>query len=70
MIERFKKRLKENGQSLKWFYEDSIRERTGLSYGGFCHQLNGYSALSDPVKTQLNKYIGSANEARELGAVG
>ncbi len=68
MIERFRKRLKENGQSLKWFYDERIKEPTGLSYGGFCHQLNGYSNLSDAVSSQLNEYL--KNERRELGAVG
>ena len=49
MIEEFRKALKGNGQSLKWFYENHIKESTGLSYGGFCHQLNGYSPVSDEI---------------------
>ena len=68
MIERFKKRLKENGQSLKWFYDEKIKDPTGLSYGGFCHQLNGYSTLSETVSNKLNEYL--TNGQRELGTVG
>ena len=70
MIKRFRKRLKGNGQSLKWFYDEKIREQTGLSYGGFCHQLNGYSTLSDAVNHELNEYLGNNNGQREMGAVG
>ena len=57
MVEKFKQKLKNNGQSLKWFYDTDIKECSGLTYGGFCHQLNGYSPLSEEVKRKLEKYL-------------
>jgi hypothetical protein len=57
MGEALKDRLAENGQSIKWFYEKYIKERTGLTYGGFCHQINGYASISDEVKRGIEEYM-------------
>jgi hypothetical protein len=56
IIAKFKKKIKKNGQTMKWFFEDRIRRKTGLSYGGFSAQLNGYASLSEPVKAELMDY--------------
>jgi len=59
MIERFKKILKENGQSIKWFYDKHIKTDNDieLTYSGFAAQLNGYASLSSNVEKHLNKYM-------------
>jgi hypothetical protein len=56
-IGEFRACLKKNGQSLKWFYDNRIKKISDLTYGGFCHQLNGYSPLSDNVERELKNYI-------------
>ena len=56
MIEKFRKTRKLRGQTLKWFYDNHIKDNIVLTYGGLCHQLNGYSPLSDEVKTEIEKY--------------
>ena len=63
MIEKFKKTLNENGQSISWFYNRyRIKKKCGVTYGGFCHQLNGYSPLSDEGRIAINEYLGANNE--------
>ena len=58
MIDKLKKQLKENGQTLKWFYDRYIKEKTGLTYPGFMGQLNGYTrVISEPVRTEINNYL-------------
>ncbi len=56
MIDKFKKALKSNGQSLKWFYDNHIKDKISLTYGGFCHQLNGYAPLSEDVEKKMAEY--------------
>lgn len=56
MVDKFKELLKKNGQSLRWFFDTNIKEKTGLTYSGFTSQLNGYSPVSDDVKEELVKY--------------
>ncbi len=58
MVKKFKDKLKENGQSLKWFYDNFIKKSIGKTYANFTHQLNGYSPISDEVKKEINKYMG------------
>ena len=59
MIEDFKKTLSENGQSIRWFYKYyNIKDKCSVTYGGFCHQLNGYAPLSEEGKKAINKYLG------------
>ena len=70
MIENFKKTLSENGQSIRWFYNHyNIHDKCGITYGGFCHQLNGYAPLSEEGKKALNKYL-EVNEERKLDTAG
>ena len=62
MIERFKKRLNDNGQSLKWFYDKHIRGNENIDfkigYSGFTAQLNGYAPINDAIKFEIDKYLG------------
>jgi len=58
MVENFRKELKTNGQSLKWFYDSHIKDLNILTYGGFCHQINGYAPISQEVKDAIKKYTG------------
>jgi len=70
MIEKFKKTLNENGQSIRWFYDRyDVHNKCGVTYGGFCHQLNGYSPLSSEGKTAIKEYLG-ANAERQLDTAG
>ena len=57
LVSEFKKSLKLNGQTMKWFYDKYVREKTGLSYGGFAAQLNGYAKLSIDIETELTLYV-------------
>jgi hypothetical protein len=56
--ERFKDKLKENGQTLKWFYLNRIKGNIKITYAGFAGQLNDYSPLSDEAKKELRIYLG------------
>ena len=58
MVAKLKEKLKKNGQSLKWFYDSHIKEKTHLTYGGFCHQLNGYAPISGEVKKVIEIFLG------------
>jgi len=58
MVKEFRRKLKDNGQSMRWFHRKYIEKQTGLTYGGFCHQLNGYATLTDDSKKGINKYMG------------
>ncbi len=61
MIEKFKEKLKNNGQSLKWFYDNKLMNPTDaavyITYSGFTAQLNGYAPLSAVIKEKINKYM-------------
>ncbi len=63
MVENFKQRLKDKGQSLKWFYLNYIKPDNNiyLTYPGFAGQLNGYSPVSPQVKEQIKKYMEETN---------
>lgn len=51
--------LKKNGQSIRWFYDNYISGKIELTYGGMCHQLNGYAPLSEEVQEKIEQYIES-----------
>ena len=58
MIKEFKRALKENGQSITWFYKKfGIREKVGIGYSGFCHQLNDLCPLSEAAEKEIKKYL-------------
>lgn len=61
MVEDFRKELKDNGQSLKWFYDSHIKDLNILTYGGFCHQLNGYAPIIHEVEKKIQQYLENKN---------
>lgn len=63
MIEQFRKALKDNGQSVKWFYDSRIRGKLGIGYSGFNAQLNGYAPLSNPIQQMILEYL-KTNESK------
>ena len=56
MITKFKARMKENGQSFKWFWSKYIFAY-GISYVQFIQQLNDFSPLKDEVKEEITAYM-------------
>lgn len=58
MVKEFKARLKENGQTLRWFYRRfDVMKKVGVGYSGFCHQLNDYAPLSSEAKKVIQEYM-------------
>ena len=57
MIEIFKKSLKKDGRSIKWFYDTKIKNIVDIGYSGLTAQLNGYANLSEDVKKEIETYI-------------
>ena len=59
MVENFKKKLKENGQNLKWFFDKNIKPDSDidLTYSGFTAQLNGYAPVSQEIASKINDYM-------------
>lgn len=55
---KFKEKLKQNGQSIKWFYDNKVKLVSNLTYGGFTLQLNGYATLNSDIEKQIDLYIG------------
>ena len=58
MEKEFKEKLKENGQSLKWFYENKVKPVSEISYGGFTLQLNGYAPIRIEILKEMEIYVG------------
>jgi hypothetical protein len=58
-VNNFAKKLKEQGRSLKWFYDNYIynNKLINITYSGFNQQLNGYAPISDDIKAQINIYM-------------
>ena len=65
-----KKQLKQqlitklDGKTMKWFFDHYIKEKTGLTYGGFMLQINGYTknGLSKPVAVIVEKFLSDCPE--------
>jgi len=55
--EGFKQFLKEDGRSIKWFYDSKIKDKVDIGYSGFAAQLNGYASLSDDVKVIIVEFM-------------
>jgi hypothetical protein len=55
MIELFKAKLKEEGRSKKWFWENHLPE--GYRYIYFIQEINGFNKLSDEVKDAIQIYL-------------
>lgn len=60
MVNKFKEKLKENGQTIKWFFDKNVKpdKDIDLTYSGFAAQLNDYAPVSENVKKHINKYMG------------
>ncbi len=56
MINGFKAALKENGQTLKFFYDQYLPD-IKVQYSAVSKQLSGYTALSDEVRAAVESYL-------------
>ena len=56
MINGFKAALKENGQTLKFFYDKYLPD-IKVQYSAVSKQLSDYTALSDEVRQAAEKYL-------------
>ena len=54
LIVKFRKKLKEDGRTLRWFHQNYFED---ISYMSFIQQMNGYYAISDDVKEAIKKYL-------------
>lgn len=55
---KFKDKLKKDGRSLKWFYDNHIKgSNVDLTYSGFTSQLNDYAPVSEEVEIKLSQYL-------------
>ena len=62
MREQLKEVLKSNGQSLKWFWENNLKE--SVSYAYFNMQLNDNSTLKPNVEKAISDFL--LNRDREV----
>ena len=56
MLEEFRKKLKDDGRSLKWFHGKYIKKVLN-SYSYFIIQLSDPDRMHDAVKSIINKYV-------------
>ena len=56
MSKELKEKLKKEGRSLRWFHTNFFGAQ-GLTYNAMALQLNGYVALSQPLKKAIVKYL-------------
>ena len=54
-IGRFKKELKDNGQSMAWFWRTKLKDH--LTHGNFRQQINKHSTMQEPVETAIAKFL-------------
>ncbi len=57
IVKKFKKKIKDDGRNIKWFYDKNIKEIIDLTYSGFTAQLNGYAPVSEEVEIKLASYL-------------
>ena len=55
MIEKFRARMKENGQSLKWFWNKYLINE--LTYPYFIVQVNGNASMQSCVEVAIWDYM-------------
>jgi len=55
MIEKFRKKMKKDGRSFRWFWQNNLY--TKLTYPYFIIQLNDPDRLQDVVKESIQKYL-------------
>ena len=55
MIKLFREKIKEEGRSLKWFWEKHLPEDFRYIY--FIQEINGFNKLSDTVRNAIQIYL-------------
>lgn len=61
MKERFKEVLKNDGRSLKWFYDNFVRDSLSITYVYMTAQLNGFNSLTQDLKEKIDEYLKKEN---------
>jgi len=56
MIKEFKKAIKEDGRTFKWFHKKYIKD-TMPNYNYFIMQLNNHAQMHNSIKTIIEKYM-------------
>lgn len=56
MVDDFRKKLKEDGRSLKWFHGKHVKKYLN-SYAYFIIQLSDPERMHDSVKSVIEKYV-------------
>lgn len=56
MVEALRKKLKDDGRSLKWFHKTHIKKEL-LSYTYFIMQLCGHAKMHDSVEEIIKEYV-------------
>jgi len=57
MIEKFRKKLHKNGQSMTWFHRTYLRRQCSYTY--FNQQVNDPDRLQENVEKAITKYLGA-----------
>ena len=59
MIEKFRNKLKDNGQSLTWFHRTFIRKLPGkqITYSYFVMMINDIDRMNNVVKSAIEKFV-------------
>ena len=55
MKEKFKKKLRDNGQSLKWFWSTYLKEK--VSYPYFIMQTNNGAEMQEVVELAITNFM-------------
>jgi len=55
MIEKFREKLKKNGQSMTWFHRTYLRKKCTYTY--FNQQVNDPDRLQEVTKKAIEKYL-------------
>jgi len=55
MKKQLKKTLRNNGQTLKWFWSKNLKRIVTYKY--FSNQLNGHATMQEPIETAILKFL-------------
>lgn len=56
MIDKFRKKMKKDGRSLKWFHREYV-SKVLLSYNYFIMQLSGNAKMHESVEKIIKAYM-------------
>lgn len=56
MLDEFRKKLKDDGRSLKWFHTTYVKKKLN-SYSYFIIQLGDPERMHDSVKSIIEKFV-------------